>query len=81
VSLSRDELRAQLAGRHGRGFVSLVHLAHIYSQPYPQYSQLSFSRGPEGFRVAVADWYRLVFVRERGHLRLRRVSYVNHEGE
>jgi len=81
VHLSKREVGAQLAGRRGRAFTSLVHLGYIYSQPYPQYSHLTFSRGPAGLGVSVADWYRLRFAREGGRLRLNRVSYVTFEAE
>ena len=78
VHLSKQEVAAQLAGRRGRAFTSLVHLGYVYSQPYAQYSRLTFARGA-GLVVSVADWYRLRFVREGGRLRLSRVSYVMEE--
>ena len=81
VRLSRPEIASQLTARRGRAFVTLVHLAHIYSQPYPQYSQLAFSRRPGELEVAVASWYLLGFTREHGHMRLRRVDYTEFEGE
>lgn len=81
VHLTRRQVELQLARRRGRAFTSLAHLAHIYSQPYPQYSALEFARGPEGLEVVIGGWYRLTFARERGGLRLRRVSYLELEGE
>ena len=81
VRLSRHDIAAQLAARRGRAFTTLVHLAHISSQPYPQYSRLSFARKPGELAVAVSTWYNLGFVREHGHMRLRRVDYTEFEGE
>ncbi|MFL5540833.1 MAG: hypothetical protein ACJ8J0_17710, partial [Longimicrobiaceae bacterium] len=81
VHLSREEVGAALTHRSGRAFTSLVHLAHIYSQPYPQYSSLRFTHDPAGLVVSVADWYRVRFVREAGRMRMRRISYVMLEGE
>jgi hypothetical protein len=81
VYLSRQEAEVGLRGRRGRAFTSLTHLGYISSQPYPQYSKLTFRRSRDALEVSVADWYRLRFVKEGGHLRLRRVSYVMLEAE
>jgi hypothetical protein len=81
VQLSRRQIESQLARRRGRAFTSLVHLGYIYSQPYPQYSKLTFTRRSDVLEASVANWYRLGFVREGGRLRLRRVDYTMHEGE
>jgi hypothetical protein len=80
VHLTLREVEAQLTGRQGRAFESLVHLAHISSQPYSQYSELAFARMPGGLAVKVGGWYELTFVREGRRLRLRRVSYEKLEG-
>ena len=80
VHLSRREVVAELAGRRGRAFTALVHLGYVYSQPYAQYSGLTFARGA-GLVVSMGDWYRLRFVREGGRLRLSRISYVNPEAD
>jgi hypothetical protein len=81
VQLSRRQLEFQLAHRRGRAFTALVHLGYIYSQPYPQYSKVTFQRRPDVLEASVAAWYRLRFVREGGRLRLRRVDYTMMEGE
>ena len=81
TALSREELRAQVSGRKGGAFSQLGHLAYIASQPYAQYSGLEFTREGSTLTVAVGDWYVLTYVSERGQTRLRRVSYVQSEGE
>jgi hypothetical protein len=81
VQLSRQQVESQLARRRGRAFTSLVHLGYLYSQPYPQYSKLTFTRRTDVLEASVADWYRLRFVREGGRLRLRRVDYTMMEAE
>jgi hypothetical protein len=80
IRLTRQEIEAQLARRSGRAFRKLVHLAYLYSQPYPQYSRLAIGRVPGGLEVQVGNGYELTFVREGGRLRLRRVSYGRFEG-
>jgi hypothetical protein len=80
IHLNRAEIEAQLTRRAGRAFRSLVHFAHIYSEPYPQYSALTFARVQDGMEVKVGSWYEVTFVRERRLWRLGRVSYVELEG-
>jgi hypothetical protein len=79
--VGRDTLDQQLRHRTGRGFEMLVHLSHIYAQPYPQYSRLTYQLRPNGIVVFLSDWYRLTFERENGQLRLTRLDYTELEGE
>jgi hypothetical protein len=68
--------------REGRVFVSLAHLAHLYSLPYPQYSSLRFTPTSSGIDVDVGtSSYHVRFVRQGDGLRISRISYAELEGE
>jgi len=80
-AFSHRDVQVSLTRRSGTPFKTFAHLARIYSNPYPQYSALSFTPAGEGVIVNVADWYRLTFVREKGALRLSRVDYLNEDAD
>ena len=80
-SKSISVLRSELTKRTGPSFVMLVHLGHIYSQPYPQYSHLTFSRAADTLKVSLADWYQVIFVRRSGGVRVTRIEYLEEEVE
>ncbi len=79
--LTSPRLRGELGRRRGSAFDMLIHLGYIYTQPYPQYSQLSFVKNPAGVVVRVGAWYEVTFVRERGILHVAKVDYTELEGE
>jgi hypothetical protein len=74
-------IQSELMRRSGRAFTMFVHLGHIYSQPYPQYSRLTFTRFGETLVVSVADWYRLTFAPRGRTVRLTKIEYLQEEGE
>jgi len=74
-------IESELTRRSGRAFTMFVHLGHIYSQPYPQYSRLTFTRFGETLVVSVADWYRLTFASRGRTVRLTKIEYLQEEGE
>jgi hypothetical protein len=78
---SVNQIKGSLSSRKGEVFMTFAHLASIYSEPYKQYSELTFSRKRSEYVVNVADWYRLTFVSEGGHLRLRKCDYLQPEGD
>ncbi len=79
--LAADALRGELGRRRGAGFDMLLHLGYIYTQPYPQYSRLSFTQDSSGVLVRIGGWFQLTFVREGGLLELAKVEYLEREGE
>ncbi len=74
-------IRSELTRRSGPAFTMFVHLGHIYSQPYPQYSRLTFTRSGDTLVISVADWYRLTFARRGPTVRLIKIEYLEEEGE
>jgi hypothetical protein len=80
-AIDANALRRDVISRQGPSFQQLVHLAHIYAQPFPQYSALTFQQAGDSTVVLVADWYRVTLVRERGAPKVRSVAYLMHEGE
>jgi len=77
--LSIARIRSQFARRSGAAFTMMVHLAHIYSQPEPQYSRLTFPGDGQDFVVKVADWYRITFVHRGQNLRVAKIEYLMKE--
>lgn len=78
---SPDQIRTALASRRSQVFERFAHLAHIYSIPYKQYSELRFGKKEGRFIVEVSHWYRLTFISEGGRLRLRKCDYLTLEGD
>ena len=74
-----DAINARVKRRSGPAFTMFVHLGHIYGQPYPQYSRLSYERAGSRLIVSVADWYRLTFVRRGSKLLLTKLEYLTLE--
>lgn len=81
--LSLVRIRATLAKRSGAGYAMFVHVGHIYGQPEPQYSKLTFAPDSQGVSVTVGSWYRLTFVRRGAgqRLRLAKIEYLMKESE
>lgn len=78
---SVSQIKSELSKRKGKIFKTFSHLAHIYSQPYKQYSELTFERKDKNIVVSVADWYVLTFMIENGRFRLTKCDYIMLEGE
>jgi len=78
--LSRARIRYQFARRSGAAFAMLVHLAHIYGQPEPEYSKLTFSADGQDLIVTVGNWYRLTFTHRGQSLRASKIEYLMKEG-
>jgi hypothetical protein len=81
VHRSLKRIRGELTRRAGVAFGSFAHLSHIYSIPYTQYSELTFTKMRGRFTVHVADWYDLAFVQIKGKLYLSRCDYLMEEGD
>jgi len=81
IRVSRASIAEAIAKRRGRVFVSLAHFAHIYSQPYQQYSRLEFTPTPTGIDVSVGSAYQVGFRRESNGLRIARIGYYELEGD
>lgn len=77
--LSLARIRYQFTRRSGAAFKMMVHLAHIYAQPEPDYSKLTFADTGQNVVVNVGGWYRVTFVRVGQKLRVTRVEYVMKE--
>jgi hypothetical protein len=73
-------IQNELTHRSGPAFTMFVHLGHIYSQPYPQYSRLTFTRSGGTLVVSVAEWYRLTFAPRGRTVRLTKIEYLQEEG-
>ena len=74
-------MRSKVARRSGMAFTMLVHLGHIYAQPEPQYSRLTFSADTGRLVVRVGDWYRLTYVHRGPRLRAAKIEYLMKETE
>jgi hypothetical protein len=74
-------LRRSLAGKKDRIWRQFVHLGHIYNQPYPQYSTLTFSTQANRVVAELTGSYRLTFSREGGALKLTKLEYLQLEGD
>ena len=70
-------LRSQIRSKSGRAYESFAHLGYMYSQPNAEDSKLAFTRSPGLVVVNVGKWYRLTFHRERGHLKLARLEFLD----
>jgi hypothetical protein len=81
IRVSRASIAEAITKRRGRVFVSLAHFAHIYSQPYQQYSRLEFTPTPTGIDVSVGSAYLVGFLRESNGLRIARIGYYELEGD
>src|SRR5262245_23766779 len=79
--LSAAALQDELTRRRGAAFDMLLHLGYIYSQPYPQYSKLSFAQDAKQLVVQVAGWYQLTFVRRGVSWRVAKVEYLQLEDQ
>jgi len=66
--------------RRGPYFTTLVHLGHIYSQPYPQYSKVSRRTEDGKIVLSVGGWYEVSFRPESGRLQVVGISYRMREG-
>ena len=78
---SPAQIRSALTQRKGAVFKVFAHLAHIYSIPYKQYSELTFQKKDKSFIVNISDWYSLTFASEGDHLRLIKCDYLEQEGD
>lgn len=82
VSMTRKDVAASLARRKGKAFRTFARLAHIYSVPYRQYSELAFEEQAGAVVVHLGNyWYDLTFIREDGVLKLARCDYTTLEGD
>lgn len=71
-----------IQARQGLAFTVMSHLAHIYSIPYRQDSELHFSRPAESYAtVSVAHWYQLTFRRDPAGPVLVKCEYLEVEGD
>ena len=80
-SFTRASVEASLSHRSGRAFTTLVHLAYVYSIPYPRYSTLAFSGSAGALIVRVGDWYTIALECRTGSARLRRIHHLESEDE
>jgi len=81
IHYSISQIKSEISKRKGNAFKTFSHLAHIYSQPYKQYSELTFEKKVKMIAVSVADWYVLTFTSENGRWHLIKCEYVMLEGE
>jgi len=81
IKYSSKSLKSQLSRKKGKAYDSIVHMGHIYSQPYSQYSELAYETIQNGIVINMADWYRLTFVFEGSDLRLSKLEYLTEEGD
>ena len=80
VSRSFEQIKAAIQSRTGNTFRTFAHLAHIYSNPYKQYSELSFSKIPNGQIITLSYGYNLTFQFEGGKPKLVRCDFTAEEG-
>lgn len=79
---SRKEILQNLKARNGKWFAAFAHLSHIYSIPYKQYSELSFSTDQkEQVLVNIASWYTLTFRKNGEQPVIVRWEYKQIEGD
>lgn len=78
---SRTQIKNAISNRKDRIFITFAHLAHIYSIPYEQYSDLKFEKKSKDFIVHISDWYRLTFTLEDKRLHLSQCNYLTLEGD
>jgi len=76
-----SDVRQQITQRKGAAFDIVSHLAHIYSIPYKQYSELSFRRDNDKYIIAMSSWYTLTFVNTGGRFHLIALDYTTVEGD
>jgi hypothetical protein len=81
VKYSSRSLKNQLSVKKGKAYDSIVHMGLIYSQPYSQYSKLTYQPIQNGIVINMADWYRLTYVFEENSLRLSKLEYLTVEGD
>jgi hypothetical protein len=80
--VSRNEFLRSIQARQGLAFSVMSHLAHIYSIPYRQYSELRFSRPAESYAtVSIANMYQLTFRRDPAGPVLVKCEYLEVEGD
>ena len=80
--VAKSEFLRSIRTREGPAFAVMSHLAHIYSIPYRQYSELHFSRATGSYStVTVANWYRLTFRRDPEGPVLVKCEYLMEEGD
>ena len=80
--VGKSEFLRSIQTREGLAFAVMSHLAHIYSIPYRQYSELHFSRDSGSHStVTVARWYRLTFRRDPEGPVLVKCEYLTEEGD
>lgn len=80
-TVSANQLRSELISRKGEAFKTFAHLAHIYSMPYRQYSEVSYQKVSHGSVLALSYGYTLTFALENGQQRLVRCDLTASEGE
>jgi hypothetical protein len=78
---SPAQIRNAISNRKGRIFTAFAHLAHIYSVPYKQYSELGFEKKDKDFIVHLSDWYQLTFKLEGKRLRMTKCNYLTLESD
>ena len=72
-------LQRDLRARRGRYYLAMVHLGHIYGQPYPQYSSLKCREKDGALRVDVAAWYSVTFTKDQDSVQVRGIHYLQIE--
>jgi hypothetical protein len=72
-------LQKALGTRKGRYYRTLVHLGHIYGQPYPQYSTLKCSVRDGQLRIDVAAWYSVTLSEGPDSVKVAGIQYLQVE--
>lgn len=75
------DLQRQIKQRKGPSFEALVHLGHIYSIPYPQYSRLTWTQGESQGVMDVAGWYHVTLSEGPKGWFVSRIDYLQVEDE
>jgi len=78
--VSPGQLRSELTSRKGEAFKTFAHLAHIYSIPYKQYSEVSYQKTDHGAVLNLSYGYKLTFTIEAGKYRLTQCDFTASEG-
>jgi len=81
VHLRYNDIRQHITKRKGLAFEILSHLAHIYSVPYKQYSELTFRRDKDKYIIDIASWYTLTYVNTNDQFHLVCIDYNTLEGD
>lgn len=78
---SKAKLRGDLARTGSSAFDSFAYAGYIFAQPYVQYSKLRALPLRDGVVIEMAWGHRFTWAREQGHLQLRKLEYLQIEGE